>query len=72
VETILEGDFDKRPKHQVLRPGSPNIPSYWYSFVKIERGVVFSFFFFVCFLRGERERGWFCFGLRRFCKRVLL
>jgi hypothetical protein len=56
VETILEGDFDKRPKHQVLRPGSPNIPSYWYSFVKIEGGVVFSFFF-VCFLRGERGEG---------------
>ena len=68
METILEGDFDKRPKHQARRPRSPNIPSSWYSFVNIERGVVFIFFFF---LRGERERG-FCFGLRRFCKRVLL
>lgn len=56
METILEGDFDKRPKHQVLRPGSPNIPSYWYSFVKIERGVVFSFFFCLFFERGEGKR----------------
>lgn len=62
METILEGDFDKRPKHQVLRPGSPNIPSYWYSFVKIERGVVFSFFCFVLFFeRGEGKRFLFWF-----------
>jgi hypothetical protein len=63
VETILEGDFDKRPKHQVLRPRSPNIPSSLYSFVKIERGVVFSFFLFVCSfferVEGKRVLFWF-------------